>query len=79
MIEEGDAMWGSHYLEFEFELLIFTIEIVKDVRSDSDDGDPSSKHGDVSLKLLQSHSLIRLPHKHSWKHFFFATEFRTEN
>lgn len=57
-------------LKFESELIRFGGEVVKDVRGDSDDGDPSSEHGDVGPQLLQSRCLVGLPHEHSRKHLF---------
>lgn len=63
--EEGD-------LELELELVFLTGEVVKNIGGDTDHGDPCPEHRHVAPQLLESHRLVRLPHKHPRKHVAFS-------
>jgi hypothetical protein len=59
-------------LELELELFLLTSKVVKNIGGDTDHGDPCPEHRHVAPQLLQSHGLVRLPHKHPRKHVAFS-------
>lgn len=55
-------------LKLKLEFLVLAVEKMKNVRGNTNNKNPCSKHGDMRFELLQCHGLVWFSHEHSWKH-----------
>lgn len=54
--------------EFKLELFVLVREVVENVRSNANDGDPHSEHGNMRSELFQSRGFVGFARKHRRKH-----------